>query len=410
MATSYTTLLGLALPATGELSGTWGDTVNNYISTYVDSAVAGALAISLTGDVTLTKTTGSSLGSTSSQYAVLNVTPSASTWTITVPAASKVYVINNLSGSFTFTFKASGQTGITIATSEKCIVAFNGTDFARVASTSAFASPPGGSNTYVQYNNSGAFGGSANLTFSGSQLLTTGTNKVIAAATQDAVVVQGRAGGTGSFSATITPTTLSANRTFTLPDADGTALISGGALGTPSSGTLTNCTFPTLNQNTTGTAATATNLAGGSAGTVPYQTGSGATAFTAVGTSTQVLTSNGSSAPSWTTISTGPPTTYGAVGTYVTAMYPIGYGTGYDPGTLSVSGSDLLKSYATPAVIAFNIRCPNPGTGYLPLVAADYSGNRVSLSLSGTWINMTALYAGGFSGTDYMLALWLRIS
>ena len=36
-------------------------------------------------------------------------------------------------------------------------------------------------------------------------------------------------------------------------------LVSGGALGTPSSGTLTNCTFPTLNQNTTG-----------SAGSVPY--------------------------------------------------------------------------------------------------------------------------------------------
>ena len=35
-------------------------------------------------------------------------------------------------------------------------------------------------------------------------------------------------------------------------------IIPGGALGTPSSGTLTNCTFPTLNQNTTGTATTAT--------------------------------------------------------------------------------------------------------------------------------------------------------
>jgi hypothetical protein len=34
-----------------------------------------------------------------------------------------------------------------------------------------------------------------------------------------------------------------------------TYVISGGALGTPTSGTLTNCTFPTLNQNTTGTAA-----------------------------------------------------------------------------------------------------------------------------------------------------------
>jgi hypothetical protein len=248
MATSYTTLLGLALPATGELSGTWGDTVNNYISTYVDSAVAGSLAISLTGDLTLSKTTGSSLGSTSSQYAVLNVTPSASTWTITVPAASKVYVINNLSDTYTFTFKASGQTGVTIAASEKCLVAFNGTDFVKVAST-AFVTSPAGSNTYVQYNNSSAFGGSANLTFSGSQLLTTGTNKVIAAATQDAVVVQGRAGGTGSFAVTITPTTLSANRTFTLPDADGTAAITTGSVATFTS-TTQNSQFNSIGVNT----------------------------------------------------------------------------------------------------------------------------------------------------------------
>jgi hypothetical protein len=35
-------------------------------------------------------------------------------------------------------------------------------------------------------------------------------------------------------------------------------LVAGGALGTPSSGTLTNCTFPTLNQNTTGTASNVT--------------------------------------------------------------------------------------------------------------------------------------------------------
>lgn len=33
----------------------------------------------------------------------------------------------------------------------------------------------------------------------------------------------------------------------------------GGALGTPASGTLTNCTFPILNQDTTGNAATVTN-------------------------------------------------------------------------------------------------------------------------------------------------------
>jgi hypothetical protein len=52
----------------------------------------------------------------------------------------------------------------------------------------------------------------------------------------------------------------------------------GGALGTPSSGTLTNCTFPTLNQNTTGTAAgLSATLAVSSGGTgVTTSTGTGA--------------------------------------------------------------------------------------------------------------------------------------
>ncbi len=44
---------------------------------------------------------------------------------------------------------------------------------------------------------------------------------------------------------------------------------------------------------------TATNLAGGAASQIPYQTGAGATTFLANGSSGQVLTSNGASAPSW---------------------------------------------------------------------------------------------------------------
>jgi hypothetical protein len=38
------------------------------------------------------------------------------------------------------------------------------------------------------------------------------------ASTQDAIVIAGRAGGTSSYAATLTPTTLSANRTVTVPD------------------------------------------------------------------------------------------------------------------------------------------------------------------------------------------------
>jgi hypothetical protein len=43
-----------------------------------------------------------------------------------------------------------------------------------------------------------------------------------AASTQDAVVLAGRAGGSDSYAVTLTPTTLSASRTMTLPNADTT--------------------------------------------------------------------------------------------------------------------------------------------------------------------------------------------
>lgn len=52
-----------------------------------------------------------------------------------------------------------------------------------------------------------------------------GTATVRAAATQDGVAVAGRAGGTGSYEVTLTPTTLSAGRTLTLPDASGTVAL-----------------------------------------------------------------------------------------------------------------------------------------------------------------------------------------
>lgn len=48
-------------------------------------------------------------------------------------------------------------------------------------------------------------------------------------ATQDGVIVTGRAGGTSSYRATIAPTTLTGDRTFTLPDITGTAVVTEGA-------------------------------------------------------------------------------------------------------------------------------------------------------------------------------------
>ena len=54
-----------------------------------------------------------------------------------------------------------------------------------------------------------------------------------------------------------------------------------------------------------GSATTATNLAGGIASQIPYQTGAGTTSFIANGTAGQVLTSAGTGTPTWSGISGG---------------------------------------------------------------------------------------------------------
>jgi hypothetical protein len=61
----------------------------------------------------------------------------------------------------------------------------------------------------------------------------------------------------------------------------------------------------TLSVGSATTATTATNLAGGAASQIPYQSGSGATSFIANGTAGQVLTSAGSGTPVWSGINGG---------------------------------------------------------------------------------------------------------
>ena len=61
-----------------------------------------------------------------------------------------------------------------------------------------------------------------------------------------------------------------------------------------------NGTVPQWTSGSSISVGTATNLAGGSAGSVPYQSGASTTTFLTIGTANQVLTSSGS-APQWST-------------------------------------------------------------------------------------------------------------
>lgn len=88
----------------------------------------------------------------------------------------------------------------------------------------------------------------------------------------------------------------------------------GGTDGNVQFGTLTNgdvIVYDSVDQRwenvaqSTLTAGAATNLAGGAASQIPYQTGAGTTTFLANGTAGQVLLSNGASAPSWSNMDGG---------------------------------------------------------------------------------------------------------
>jgi len=134
MATQYTSLLGLALPVTGELSGSWGDTVNTAITSLLDSAVSGTTTLSVDADVTLTTNVG--VANEARQAILLWTATGTVTRNITAPAQSKAYfVINKTGGTQSIVIRGAGPTtGVTVRAGQQALVVWNGVDFVEVAS------------------------------------------------------------------------------------------------------------------------------------------------------------------------------------------------------------------------------------------------------------------------------------
>jgi len=132
MTTAYTSLLGLALPVTGELSGTWGDTVNASITNLLDTAIAGTTTLSADANVTLSTTAGAS--NQSRQAIILWTASGTVTRTITAPAQSKIYTIINRSATQSIKIVGAGPTtGVTIKSGATVTVAWNGLDFVEIS-------------------------------------------------------------------------------------------------------------------------------------------------------------------------------------------------------------------------------------------------------------------------------------
>lgn len=139
MPTSYTSLLGFALPVTGELNGTWGDVVNNSITQLVEDSVAGQATASVaSGNWTLT-TTGSGAAN-QARCAILIPTGSPGvSRNIIAPSSSKAYVVINQSDA-AVVVKGAATTGVTIASGIKALVAWNGSDFVQVGNSGTVTS------------------------------------------------------------------------------------------------------------------------------------------------------------------------------------------------------------------------------------------------------------------------------
>ena len=131
---------------------------------------------------------------------------------------------------------AGPTTGVTVASGDKALIAWNGSDFVRIGASA------GGSNTQVQYNSGGNLAGSANLTFDGTTLtandfvdssltankpvFTNGSKNLVSTGTLGA-----DQGGTGQTSLTLNNVILGNGTSavqFVAPGTNGNVLVSNG--------------------------------------------------------------------------------------------------------------------------------------------------------------------------------------
>ena len=211
MASSYSTDLKLELMVTGENSGTWGDKTNTNLN-LLQQAIAGYQDVSIAGGAQTTALVMTDATLSNARNAVIKFSGTITgNQIVTIPdSIEKTYILyNGTTGAFTVQFKTVAGTGPTFSTTDKGFkyVYSNGTDVIDVP-----LGVPGGSTTQVQFNSSGSFGGSANLTWDG-------TNFNIGAT--GALRLQDTSGG--EYVGLKAPGTVASSYTLVLPTATGTA-------------------------------------------------------------------------------------------------------------------------------------------------------------------------------------------
>ena len=135
MASSYTTLLGLVLPVTGELTNTWGTTVNSQLTQLIEDAIANSSTASVTAaDWTLTTTGGGAANEARTAILIATGTPGTTRY-INAPKLSKTYIVINQTDSLLYIRggPSTPTSGALVRAGSSAIVAWNGSDFVQIA-------------------------------------------------------------------------------------------------------------------------------------------------------------------------------------------------------------------------------------------------------------------------------------
>ena len=299
-----------------------------------------------------------------------------------------------------------------------------------IGGNAATATTASATTTAVTFNNAGA-GGVSGSTFNGATALTVSYNTIGAPSTTGsgasgtwAIGISGNAATvtngvytTGSYSNPTWITSISGSIVSGAVSTATTATnIAGGTAGAlaynTASGTTTFLTLGTTNYVLTAgatspqyvaqstlsvgsatSATTATNLAGGAAGYIPYQSASSTTSFLSAGTSGQVLTSGGSGAPTWSA-----PTAVTTVTDDTTTnatRYPL---------FANQTTGNLSTEYVSSTKLQFT-----PSTGTLAATVfsgagTSLTGTAASLSIGGTAAKATNVVGGAAGSLPYQSA------